>query len=200
MESIAGLLERDATIAVQHFGGHFFTAVGGEAVHYPRVRWGQGQKFVVHLVGSKLPQPLVAFGFLPHARPDIGVHDVRRFNRMGGGPVLKQAPLGHPLTIELKERIVESVAVRSGQDEVHPELAAADRQRASDIVPVANERNRPPGELAKHLLHGEEIGQCLTGVIVVRKAVDDGAGGVFCERFHRLMAETFAKPMHRRTG
>ena len=48
-------------------------------------------------------------------------------------------------------------------------------------------------KLAEHFLHGEEIGQCLARMIVVREAIDDGADGVLCERFHRLMAK---RPQH----
>ena len=152
MESIPGLLERDATIAVQHFTGHFFAAVGGEAVHDPGVRRGQGQKFAVHLIGSEPPQTLVAFGFLSHARPDIGVHDVCSFNRMDGSPVLEQGPLGHALMVEPQERLVESVAIRSSQDETHAQLAAANRQGASDIVPIADECNRARRQARRTLL------------------------------------------------
>ena len=71
-------------------------------------------------------------------------------------------------------------------------------ERTRDIVAVAHEDQRSALKLAKHLMQREEIGQGLTGMVIIGKAVDDGHAGRLGEDLHRLMGVKRAEPPHRR--
>src|SRR5713226_5011053 len=84
VEPIACLLERAALRAVQHVVRDLFAAMGRQTVQYDGVFWGLRQESRVHLVRGKRLQPMVAFRFLAHARPNIGINHVRVLHGFDG--------------------------------------------------------------------------------------------------------------------
>ena len=67
----------------------------------------------------------------------------------------------------------ELVAAGDGEDEAHAELAAGDRQRAGDVVSIADEDQRAAFQIAESLLEGHQIGHRLAGMAVIGQAIDD---------------------------
>jgi len=55
-----------------------------QAVHHQRVAAGVAQQRAVDLVADEVAAPLVRLVFLAHARPDIGVQDVRHLGSGSG--------------------------------------------------------------------------------------------------------------------
>src|SRR5262249_55873019 len=89
----------------------------------------------------------------------------------------------------VEEGLIEAVAVGRGEDETGAELAAPNRERAGHVVAVADKDDRSPGHVAEYFAHRQKIAHGLTGVIVVGKTVDHGAGCMACELIDRLLLE-----------
>src|SRR5262249_55069009 len=70
------------------------------------------------------------------------------------------------------------------------EFAAANGQRASDIVAIADEDDGSSLQAAGHFLHGEQIPKSLARVIIIGQAVNDWASGVCSERFNGGVTES----------
>ena len=80
----------------------------------------------------------------------------------------------------MHERLVERVTVRCGEREVRIEMGTALRQRASDVVAVADVGETLSGKVATAFAHGEQVGEGLAGMVEWRQRVDDrdlSAGG-----------------------
>src|SRR5262245_32049389 len=109
---------------------------------------------------------MFALTFLTHAGPNVCVNDVGSADRLSGFVGLLQVPLRNYTAIILQERLVETVALRGGQDEMKTELAAADGERTSHIVAVADKYQRTSLEGGTEFLQGQQIAEGLAGVRV----------------------------------
>ena len=81
--------------------------------------------------------------------------------------------------------LLQLVAGRRRDDDLDPGQLADDRQRAGDVVAVADVGEAQPVELAEALAQGHQVGQRLAGVVQRRQRVDDrdlGRGGQLGDR------------------
>ena len=104
-----------------------------------------------------------------HADPDVGVDRVGAGG--GGARVVGQL---RPVAL------LELVAGRRRDDHLDPGELAGDRQRAGDVVAVADVGEAQAGEVAEALAQGEQVGERLAGVVERGQRVDDrdlGLGG-----------------------
>jgi len=69
--------------------------------------------------------------------------------------------------------LLELVPGGRGDDELDPGELAGDRQRAGDVVAVADVGEAQPVELAEALAQGEQVGERLAGVVQRGERVDD---------------------------
>ena len=96
-----------------------------------------------------------------HADPDVGVD---RVGAGGGGArvvgQLRPVPL------------LELVAGRRRDDDLDPAELAGDRQRAGDVVAVADVGEPQAGEVAEALAQGQQVGERLAGMVERGQRVD----------------------------
>src|SRR5262249_13483116 len=70
VHAVAGLLEGDALLAVEHLAGHLLAAVRRQAVHEAGLRRSLGHQRRVDLEALERLDTLLVLGLLAHARPD----------------------------------------------------------------------------------------------------------------------------------
>src|SRR5579859_2160898 len=98
VHAIAGLVENNAAWAVEDIAGNFLAAVGRQTMHEPGMRRRLGEQLGVHLEFGELLATQFALGLLTHARPNIGVDDVRLPDGVARHTVLNQlASLANPV-------------------------------------------------------------------------------------------------------
>ena len=78
----------------------------------------------------------------------------------------------------LEKRGIELVAGGGRNGKLDSQTGAGDRQAARHIVRVADKGELQSLQPSAYLRDGEQVGQCLTGVIKIGQSVDDGAGGM----------------------
>ena len=61
--------------------------------------------------------------------------------------------------------LLQLVAVRRGDGQLDPGELAGDRQRAGDVVAVADVGEAQPVQVAAALAQGEQVGERLAGVV-----------------------------------
>ena len=94
----------------------------------------------------------LGLGLVAHADPDVGVDRVGAGD--GGARVVGQL---RPVPL------LELVAGGRGDDELDPGQLAGDRQRAGDVVAVADVGEAQPVEVAAALAQGQQVGERLAG-------------------------------------
>src|SRR6516164_2627488 len=110
---------------------------------------------------------MFALTFLTHAGPNVCVNDIGSADRLSGIVGLLQVALGNCTAIIFQERLIETVALRGGQDEMDAELAAADGQRTCHIVAVADKYQRASFKGSALFLQGQQIAESLARVRVI---------------------------------
>ena len=103
MQPVRGLLDDDALRAVDHFVGHFFAAMGRQAVHEDRLLGRRGHQLGVDLIIGKIFSPASRFGLLAHAGPDVGVDGRRLAHRLGRIGGHGQLEIGHVTSSAARE-------------------------------------------------------------------------------------------------
>ncbi len=86
MQAILGFVPDHALRSVDDFGGDFFAAMRGQAVHEQRIFGGQTHEFGIDLERGERLRARGLFLFLAHAGPDIGDDQIGA--ACGGGRVV----------------------------------------------------------------------------------------------------------------
>ena len=123
---------------------------------------GGGEQVGVEPERGQVGAAALGLGLVAHADPDVGVEGV---GAVGGGA--RVAGQLHPVAL------LQLVAGRRRDDDLDPGQLAEDRQRAGDVVAVADVGEPQPVELAEALAQGQQVGQRLAGVVQRGQRVDD---------------------------
>jgi hypothetical protein len=123
----------------------------------------QREQILVEPEGGEVGTAALGLLLVAHADPDVGVEDVGA----GGGVARVVRQLG-------AVGVVELVAVGGGDDDFDVGQPAGDRQRAGDVVAVADIGEAQAGEVAEALAQGHQVGEGLAGVVARGERVDDG--------------------------
>src|SRR6266702_1492473 len=133
------------------------------------------ERLVDDEAGEALPA-LGGLGLLPHARPDVGVHDVRASGRLA-----RRAHHPRPATGARHERQVGIVAGGASQTQREAEQDARLQPGVGHVVAVTHpghlEPAAPERVRAEALGDGEEVGEELAGVGRVGERVHHRHGG-----------------------
>src|SRR5439155_15799308 len=120
VEAVLGLLPDRGLRPVDHGGGHFFAAVGRQAVQESRLWARQLHQAFIDLETDERRSADFGLVLLAHRRPHVGVHDVRALDGLVGfvGDLDRAAEVArrrHDLVVELVPR-----GPRDGQLEAAP--------------------------------------------------------------------------------
>lgn len=135
--------------------------MGGEAVEDDRPLLGGGEEVAVELEWSEVGATALRLLLVAHADPDVGVEGIG----LGGG--------GARVVGQLRPvRVFELVARRRRDHDFDPGQLAEDRQRAGDVVAVADVGEPQALELAEALAHRQQVGERLAGMVQRGQPVD----------------------------
>ena len=117
---------------------------------------------------------------MPHAHPDIGVHDIDAGHRFPG--IFMDGDLSTSLCSNgLSPRQYRRIGCthrRTGKADVESDEGPGKRQRMSHVVGTAQIGKCPPFPATKMLLDRQHISQTLGRMSKVREPVDDGNRGI----------------------
>ncbi len=122
--------------AVEDLRGDLLAWVRGQVVHRKRARGGRVEQRVVELVGRERGAALGCGGLVAHAHPHVRVHRLRARDRRAGIGVQLSVPAR--AAARQRQILVQRVAGGRGDRHVHPGERAEQRQRARDVVAVAD--------------------------------------------------------------
>jgi len=174
MEAVLRLVPDGGALAVEHVGRDLLTRVGGQAVQHDRAVLGGGKQVGVDPERRQVGAAAIGLGLVAHADPDVGV------DRIGAGSRVARVPRQLRLVA-----LFELVAGRGRDDHLDAGELPGDRQRASDVVAVADVGEAEAGEVATALAQGEQVRQGLAGMVERRQRVDDrhlGSAGELGDR------------------
>src|SRR3954471_12712511 len=161
VQTVLGLVPDGGAASVEDLGADLLAGVGRQAVEDDRALLGDGEQIGVELERGEVGEPTLCLGLVAHADPDIGVERVGFGG--GGARVVAQLRAGD---------LLELVALGCGDHDFDPGALAEDRQRAGDVVSVANVGEAEPVELAEALAQRQQVGERLAGVVQRRQTVD----------------------------
>lgn len=173
----------------------------GQAVHELPALLGAAtlRELVGDLVASEVVKALLGLGLLAHGHPGVGDEDVGVPDGLLGNVCLGQlsgaGDAGRGGENDVAHAWRDGVALWRGDGDIDAELDGADGKVEEDVIRVAD-----PGDLEaleaeagdgaergvgfrgarEGLVDGEEVGDGLEGVVIVREGVDDGDAGVLC--------------------
>ena len=124
-----------------------------------------------------------------HADPDVGVDRVGA----GGGRARVVGQL-HPVPL------LELVAGRRRDDDLDAAELAGDRQRAGDVVAVADVGEPEAGQVAEPLAQGQQVGERLAGMVERGQRVDDRDLGLARRARRRSRASRSGSRSRRRSA
>ena len=208
VEAVFRLVEDDALIALEDlvrdletveaiplidraavFGAEI--VVGRETVHEAALRTGGVHELLRDAVGQEIVNALFPDRLrLAHGDPDVGIEHMgvlHGLHRVGDEFQHRAGLLRNCLTLR-NQRGVREVFLRRAGDEVHAHLGAADHEGVAHVIArIAEIDELDPLERAEVLADGEEVGEDLRGVKLVREPVPDAHARVLCQRLHPLL-------------
>ena len=138
--------------------------VPGRTLHHRRV----------HRVAREVLLALLLLVLLPHAGPDVGIHDIRA----GNGFLRVARDRDGRLFPCAREQVVRRlVALRAGDGQLEPQAIRRVDPGIGHVVPVADPRDLLALDGPQMLPDREEVGEDLAGMQEVREPVDDGHVG-----------------------
>ena len=168
-------------------GVDLLAAVGGQAVQDDGVGAGGVHGGLGERVGHERGRPVAALGLLAHGHPGVGGEHVGAVERGRAGPATtrhRPAGGGGAAPGVLDHVGARQVPLRPGQPHVHARGRPGQGVGVGHVVRrVAEVGEREPGQPARALAHGLQVGEQLAGVEVVGEGVDHGDGA---DRGHPL--------------
>ena len=134
VQTVLGLVEDDALLALEHFGGDFLARVGRETVHEIGAGLSQGHQLRIDLIGLHGAQALGLLGFHTHADPDVRVDHVGTLH--GGGRVGREREsLWQAVLLQLGADLgARLVASRTRERDLNAEGGATEYERVGHIA------------------------------------------------------------------
>ena len=133
--------------------------------------------------------PLFRLRFLPHAGPDIGVDDISIGDRLAGvfGAEYPGAGADGIALRQIERFIINSVAGRGGNTEIHAGQRGRQHQAAGYVVAIADEGQSETAQVPFLLADGKQVGQRLAGVFAVGEGVYHRHAGISCQSLQGLL-------------
>src|ERR687891_1100415 len=191
VEAVLRLVPDGRARAVEHVLGDLLAVVGGQAVQDDGPLARESDRALVDSVGGQVGEAALPLLVLAHARPDVGVEDVRargRRARLGGQRDRAPRRLGGS-TGPADDLLRGLVPGRRRRHEVRAELGAGDHERVADVVPVAEVGDPDAFEGPESLPDRHDVGERLAGVELVRQPVDHRHVRVLGELVHVGLSE-----------
>src|SRR3990170_4743766 len=175
VQPVLGLVEHGRPGPLDDLVGNLLPPVGGKAVHHDRLLAGHPEEVSVDAV---LPERREAFPlllFLSHARPYVGVQDVRPPGRLDRVPKHPHVPLPgrFRLPADLRGRLVP---LWTGDAESEPQEMGGFHPGVRHVVAVPHKGDPHLVQLEAPLLGGHQVGENLARMVIVRQPVDHGNG------------------------
>lgn len=185
VEAVLGFLKDGAGLAFEHLFGDLLAAVGGEAVKNDVFGCGPGEELSVDLIGPK-GGFLLGLIFLAHREPGIGIDHRSAVDGIDG--ISDDVDIAG---IEfLKELRGGGVGGGAGDGEIEAEILSRPHPGDGHVrKSVAHPSDFLSFPAAEFFADGEQVGEDLAGVLVVREGIDGGDAGVAGEIDNILLGE-----------
>jgi endonuclease/exonuclease/phosphatase family metal-dependent hydrolase len=181
VQTVLGLIPDSGLRAVEDLGRDLLAGVRRQTVQDDGAVFGGAEQIGIDPEGIEVGAAPFGLLLVAHADPDIGV------DRIGAGDCEARV-LGQPDAMAL----LQLVAIRCGDRQLDVGELAGDRQRAGDVVAVADIGEAQAMQVAAALTQGEQVGQSLAGMVARSERVDHrhvGLGSQLGDRVVRAGAD-----------
>lgn len=187
VQTVLSLGEDLVGVGLEDGSRDLLAAVSGQAVEHHAVRLCGFQEAAGELEACKVPQAALALGGAGGSGiPDSRHHHIGVLDAFGG--VFQQAERTAVLMGEHQHICRRAVTVGADAVYLHAGEQTAHDEAVGHIAAVADEAELLAHQRTPALPDGHEVGQHLTGVSIVRQAIDDGDARKLSELFQIALA------------